>query len=73
LQQYRFKQAITISAADATGKRVCYQDVGNGFDAYVDSGLLLPVVEVTALSPGTSATAGKVGIGIATTITLTGT
>ena len=54
-----FDAAITISAADATGKRVCYQDLGNGFTDYVDSGLLLPVVEVTALSPGTSAAVGK--------------
>ena len=64
--------AITITAADATGKKVCFQDVGNLFATYVDSGLRLPVVQVTGLTPGTGSTAAKVGVGIATTITLTG-
>ena len=64
--------ALTIGAADASGKKICFQDVGNGF-AYVDSGLVLPVVQITALTPGTSSSAAKVGIGIATTITWTGT
>jgi hypothetical protein len=65
--------ALTIANADAVGKKVCYQDNTNGFTTFVDSGLTLPVVELTGLSPGTSSTAGTVGVGVATTITLSGT
>ena len=64
--------SLTLSAADATGGKICFKDVGNGF-GFVDTGLRLPVVQLTAISPGTSNTAAKVGVGIATTVTLTAT
>ena len=63
---------MTLADSTSEGFNICYEDAGNGF-AFVDTGLTLPVVELTGLSPGLSSTAGKAGVGVSTTVTLTGT
>jgi hypothetical protein len=61
--------STTLGSASATGDKICYKDVGNGFD-WIDTGLRMPVAEITQLSGGSSL---SVGLGISTDITLTGT
>ena len=61
--------STTLGSASATGDKICFKDVGNGFD-WVDTGLRMPVAEITQLSGGSSV---SVGLGISTDITLIGT